>query len=247
MRTGSRVLPTADGPMRLYEAVPDRPHAAVVVIMEAFGLNEHIEDVTRRAAAAGYHAVAPDLFHRAGGADGSSATAPYDDFSKVIELFRGVTADTVDRDLTATFADLETQGFSAGRTGITGFCWGGWVAFFAAVRHPLGASVTWYGGGLVKEGRLPFPALVGEAANLRAPWLGLFGELDQGIPGSDLDTLQGALDAGTTVPHEIVRYADAHHGFHCDGRPAVYDAEVAAAGWQRAMGWFGAHLPAGEG
>ena len=53
--------------MRLYEADPDgEPRGAVVVIQEAFGVNPHIEDVTRRFAAAGYHAVAPDMFHRTG-------------------------------------------------------------------------------------------------------------------------------------------------------------------------------------
>ena len=53
-------LQTPDGPMDLYEVAPERtPLGAVIVIQEAFGVNEHIEDVTRRFAAAGYHAVAP--------------------------------------------------------------------------------------------------------------------------------------------------------------------------------------------
>ena len=59
----------------VYEAAPDDARVAVVVVQEAFGVNEHIEDVTRRFAAAGYHAVAPDIFHRAGG-----GTADYGDF-----------------------------------------------------------------------------------------------------------------------------------------------------------------------
>ena len=64
METRSVNLDHPDGPMRLYEARPDDGgHAAIVVVQEAFGVNEHIEDVTRRFADAGYHAVAPDLFH----------------------------------------------------------------------------------------------------------------------------------------------------------------------------------------
>ena len=67
MRTSETMVSTADGEMLLYEAAPDGDrHGAIVVIQEAFGVNAHIQDVTRRAAAAGYYAVAPDLFHRSG-------------------------------------------------------------------------------------------------------------------------------------------------------------------------------------
>ena len=80
METQTIELSTTDGPMALYEARPDGDaRGAVIVIQEAFGVNEHIEDVTRRFAEAGYYAVAPAIFHRAGG-----GTAPYDDFSKVM-------------------------------------------------------------------------------------------------------------------------------------------------------------------
>lgn len=233
----SRELATPDGPMRLYEAAPDRPRAAVIVIMEAFGLNGHIEDVTRRLAAEGYHAVAPDLFHRAGG-----GTADYGDLEKVMALFEGVTIDGVERDLRAVLDDLAGIGFPPGNSGITGFCWGGWVAFLAAVRFRLGAAVTWYGGGIVSTGRLGFPALVDEVPGLHTPWLGLFGGLDQSIPGADLDRLQEALDRLAPAEHRIVRYPDADHGFHCDARPAVFHPEAAAAAWQEAITWFGSRL-----
>lgn len=233
----SRELATPDGPMRLYEAAPSGPRAAVIVIMEAFGLNDHIEDVTRRVAAQGYHAVAPDLFHRSGG-----GTADYGDLERLMALFDGVTADGVERDLGATLDDLAGNGFTAAHTGITGFCWGGWVAFLAAVRFRLGAAVTWYGGGIVTPGRLGFPALLDEAPALHTPWLGLFGGLDQSIPGRDLDRLQEDLDAVAPAEHRIVRYADADHGFHCDARPAVYHPDAAAAGWREAMAWFSARL-----
>src|SRR5205085_4671466 len=71
---------TADGPMRMYEARPaDRARAAVIVVQEAFGVNPHIQDVTRRTAAAGYHAVAPEFFHRSG----AGAVVEYGKFEKV--------------------------------------------------------------------------------------------------------------------------------------------------------------------
>jgi carboxymethylenebutenolidase len=99
---------TADGPMELYEATPDGDaRGAVIVIQEAFGVNDHIKDVTRRAAAAGYHAVAPFLFHRAGG-----GTAAYDDFASVMPLYKGVSDDGVLLDVDATLTPLRAQGFT---------------------------------------------------------------------------------------------------------------------------------------
>ncbi len=234
--TKSRNIDTPDGQMRLCEAMPDAPAGAVIVIMEAFGLNDHIEDVARRFAAAGYHAVAPDLFHRAGG-----EPAAYDDFTRVMQLFDGVTIDTVGDDLDAVLAALAKEGFEPAQVAITGFCWGGWVTFLAAVRHRLGAAVTWYGGGIVEKGMLPFPPLIDECPSLGTPWLGLFGGLDKHITADHLDCLDGALEAAT-VPHEIVRYPDADHGFHCEGRPAVYNQAAAAAGWQRCVEWIAAHF-----
>src|SRR6516165_1795879 len=171
MTTTTTSVPTADGPMDLYEATPaSKPRGAVIVIQEAFGVNEHIQDVTRRFAAAGYRAVAPALFHRAGG-----GTAPYTDFSKVMPLFKGVNDDAV---------------------------------------------VGFYGGGIVAARRPGFPTLIGDTAKLGSPWLGLFGDKDQGIPVEDVEQLRAALDRETRQPHEVVLYEGAEHGFHCDVRPS---------------------------
>jgi carboxymethylenebutenolidase len=236
--TTDTTIDTADGPMRLYEAAPDgTPKGAVIVIMEAFGVNDHIEDVTRRAAAAGYHSVAPDLFHRSGG-----GTASYDDFGTVMELFKGVTDDGILVDVDAAIAHLRGAGFDDRSIGIVGFCFGGRVAFLVAARRSIGASVTFYGGGIVGKSPLGFDALVDEGATLKTPWLGLFGDLDKGIPPEDVEQLRGVVDTANPVPHDIVRYAGADHGFHCDGRPAVYNADAAADAWGRALAWFEQHL-----
>jgi carboxymethylenebutenolidase len=235
--TTDHTVQTADGPMRLYEAVPDgTPKGAVIVIMEAFGVNDHIEDVTRRAAAAGYHAVAPDLFHRSGG-----GSVPYDEFGKLMEHFAAVNDEGILVDVDAAIEHLHAAGFSDDRIGIVGFCFGGRVSFLVAARRSLGASVTFYGGGIVSKSPLPFEPLIGEAKSLRAPWLGLFGDKDKGIPPSDVEQLRAALDAANPVPHDIVRY-DADHGFHCDGRPAVYDEAAAKDAWRRAIAWFDEHI-----
>lgn len=235
MDTRDVTLSTADGPMRLYEAVPDTgtPAGAVVVVQEAFGVNDHITDVTRRFARAGFHAVAPDLFHRSGG-----GTAPYDDFSKVLPLFEGLDGDgALLVDLDAALDHLRNAGWSDLRIGVVGFCFGGRVSFLAALHRRLGAAVGFYGGGIV-TGRFPqFPPLVDGAGSLQTPWLGLFGDLDESIPVADVEVLADALVQRAAVPAEVVRYPDAGHGFHCDQRPS-YDEAAARDGWRRTIDWF---------
>jgi carboxymethylenebutenolidase len=227
---------TPDGAMDVYEAAPDAPaRGAVVVVQEAFGVNDHIQDVTRRFAAAGYHAVAPALFHRAGG-----GTAPYDDFTKVMPLFEGVTDDSILADVDATLAHLESRGFDRAQIGIVGFCFGGRVTFLVAARRALGAAVGFYGGGIAAAGGLPFAPLIGESSSLQTPWLGLFGDLDRGISIESVEQLRTAL-GDAPVAADIVRYPDAEHGFHCDARDS-YHAESAADGWSRTLAWFDTHL-----
>jgi len=236
--TGDVIVDTADGPMRLYEAKPaGPPRGAIVVVQEAFGVNPHIEDVTRRAAAAGYHAVAPDFFHRSG----PGAIVEYGQFDQVIEHFVALGGDdAILTDVDAALEHLRGAGFGDQRIGIVGFCFGGRVTFLTAARRALGAAVGFYGGGIV-NGRFPqFPALVSEAATLQTPWLGLFGDQDASIPVEDVEQLRTALK-DARVATEIVRYPEAGHGFHCDQRTDYRRADAQDA-WNRALAWFGAHL-----
>jgi carboxymethylenebutenolidase len=240
VQSGEQVIETADGAMRLYEAVPESPPtAAIVVLQEAFGVNPHIEDVTRRLADAGYHAVAPDMFHRSGG-----GTVDYGDFAAVVPHFVGIGSDdAILADVDATLAYLRGRGFADDHIGIIGFCFGGRVTFLTAVNRSIGAAVGFYGGGIVTARFPQFPALVGEVAGMGTPWLGLFGDLDQSIPFDDVEQLRAAL-ADAPVPAEVVRYGDAAHGFHCDEREA-YNAAAATDAWARALSWFARHLEAG--
>jgi carboxymethylenebutenolidase len=240
VQTGEQSIDTADGPMRVYEAVPDTPPtAAVVVIQEAFGVNPHIEDVTRRFADAGYHAVAPDMFHRTGG-----GIVDYGDFGAVIPHFVGIGDDNaILADVDVTLDYLRGLGFADRRIGIVGFCFGGRVTFLTAVNRSLGAAVGFYGGGIVTARFPQFPALVGEITRIDTPWLGLFGDLDQSIPVEDVELLREPL-ATAPVPGEVVRYADAEHGFHCDERDA-YNAAAAKDAWDRTLDWFARHLSSG--
>ena len=233
METRTIGLTSDDEPMDAYEAVPDTPNgAAVIVLQEAFGVNDHIEDVTRRFAAAGYHAIAPHLFHRAGG-----GTAPYDDFTAVLPLFAGLSDAGILTDVDAVLAHLPHK---PERVGVVGFCMGGRASFLVAAERWLGAAVGFYGGGIVNARRPQFPALVGRSYVLQTPWLGFFGDRDESIPVEDVEALRAALEEAP-VDTDVVRYADAEHGFHCDARPSFH-AEAAADAWQRTLEWFEQHL-----
>jgi carboxymethylenebutenolidase len=222
-------------PIPLYEAAPDNdPVGAVVVIQEIFGVNDHIEDVARRFAAAGFHAVAPHLFHR----DGVNAL-PYDNAIAKPHM-QNLTADNMSADVAKTLNYLAGKGFPTSSTGIAGFCLGGSVALLAATQHPFGAAVTFYGGG-VGQGRLGIPPLVDIAESLRAPWLGLYGDQDPSIPVDDVERLRVEA-AKANVPTSIVRYPDAGHAFHCDARPDKYHEASARDAWAKAVGWLGRYL-----
>ena len=222
--------------MEVFDARPDEPaDAAVVVIQEAFGVNDHIRDVTRRFAAVGYRAVAPALFHRAGG-----GTAPYDDFEQVMPLYEGLDDEAILVDVDATLDHLRAEGFTDDRIGIVGFCMGGRVTFLTAVSRQIGAAVGFYGGGIVTPRGPRFPALVDRAGELATPWLGLFGDLDRSIPVEDVEALREAL-ADVSTESRIVRYSGADHGFHCDERPS-YHPEAATDAWQRTLDFLAERL-----
>jgi len=233
-------LETPDGPMPCFEARPAGATGAVIVIQEAFGVNDYIEDVANQLGSAGYHALAPHIFHRATEFRAGTRTAPYGDFAKVIPLFEGLTDDGIVADVDACRRRLHDRGWSDGQIGIVGFCFGGRATFLAAIERPFGAAVGFYGGGIVTPRFPQFPALVDRTGELQAPWLGLFGDQDESIPVDDVERLRSEL-AGAPVDAEIVRYPDAGHGFHCDRRDAFHEPSAADA-WTRALVWLDQHL-----
>lgn len=209
----------------------------VVVLQEAFGVTEHIEDVCRRLADAGWLAVAPHIYHRTG-----DPVLPYDDFAQVMPHAAALTREGVLADVDAALAFVDGAGFPVDTAGVVGFCMGGSLALATAVERQIGAAVTYYGGG-VTEGRFGFPPLVELAPRIRAPWLGLFGDEDPSIPVEDVERLAAAA-ARSAVRTEVRRYASAGHGFNRDGSDA-YVAEAAADAWMRTLDWLADNLTTG--
>lgn len=232
------LLTTADGPTPAVIAEPVQPaRGGVVVIHEAFGLTEHITDVCRRFAAAGWRAVAPDLYHRQG-----SPVFDYSDLTGALAVMRTLAGDDLLEDIDASLILLAESGTPMDRSAIVGFCMGGTVAFHAAVRRPLGAAVSFYGGG-IREPRFGEPPQLDVAGDLQTPWLGLYGDADHSIPVDDVEALRKVV-AQAKVDTEIVRYPGAAHAFHNDARPGVYDPAAARDAWARTLTWLEAHVPA---
>jgi carboxymethylenebutenolidase len=230
------VLTTVDGDMPAYVATPGSDaRGGVVVVQEAFGVTPHIQSICDRLAVAGYVGIAPALFHREG-----SPVLDYGDLQAVMPVMTALTAGGIETDLDAAFAELKQRGFEGESVGIVGFCMGGTVALFAGTQWRLGAAVTFYGGG-VTQGRFGFPSLVDVAPDLQSPWLGLYGDLDQGIAVEEVEALR-RVAGEAKVETEVVRYPDAGHGFNCNDRPDAYHEPSATDAWGRTLAWFAAHL-----
>lgn len=208
---------------------------AIIVIQEAFGVNDHIRHVCQRFADAGYYVVAPELFHRTG-----SPEVDYDNFPGAMAAMAELNRDDIRDDLLAASHFLNEAGFPAASIGLVGYCMGGSVAFFGATLGVVGAAATFYGGG-IETGRFELGSLLALAPMLKCAWLGLYGDLDKGIPVEQVEALREAA-SHAPVPTEIVRYPDAEHGFNCDGRPSVYNEAAAVDATRRTLELFSTTL-----
>lgn len=234
---GEVKVPVSDGQMVAYRAQPkgaSRP-PVVLVVSEIFGVHEYIKDTCRRLAKLGYCAIAPELFARHG--DPRTIDSIPEILSKIVYQ----TPDAqVMSDFDACVAWAASQGADPRRLAITGFCWGGRIAWLYSAHNPqLKAAVAWYGRlvGAASEITPQHPAdLVGQ---IKAPVLGLYGGLDAGIPLETVEAMEKALPQGSAAARlsEIHVYDNAPHAFHADYRPS-YRKEEAEDGWRRMVAWF---------
>jgi carboxymethylenebutenolidase len=164
----------------------------------------------------------------------------YDNFPEAMAAMGELSKEGMQEDLVSASEFLKAAGFTSASTAVVGYCMGGSVAFFAATLGVVGAAASFYGGG-VETGRFGLPSLLELAPDLKSAWIGLYGDLDKGIPSAEVEQLREAA-AGVTVPTEIVRYPDADHGFNCNDRPAVFNPTAAADAWGRTLDWFDRYL-----
>jgi carboxymethylenebutenolidase len=235
IQSGETTIPSQGDDMPAYHARPKEvsgPLPVVIVVQEIFGVHEHIRDICRRLALEGYLAIAPELYFRQG--DPS-------DYADIQTLFSGLVTKVPDAQVLADLdhvANWATRhGGDAHRLTITGFCWGGRIAWLYAAHNPqLKAAVAWYGK-LIGDKTLNSPRHpVDIATDLNAPVLGLYGGQDTGISQESVETMRQALRAANATA-EIIVYPEAGHAFNADYRPS-YHEESAKDGWQRMLKWF---------
>lgn len=231
LASGMVPYPGAAGAVSAHQSRPKAPgrQPAVVVIHENRGLTPYIQDVARRLAREGYHALAPDLLSRRGG------TQSYATPQAAIEAIRGLSNDEVQADLKAALAWLQkAEGVRGDRLGVVGFCWGGAQSLLLGTgSRDLRAVVVFYG-------RNPSPLDL--VQNLTAPLLALYGEDDPAImPG--VAPLEAALKQSGKA-YEIKVYPGAKHAFHNDTNAERYHPEAARDAWDRVRAFYRRHLMA---
>jgi carboxymethylenebutenolidase len=217
--------PGVNGEMKAYVARPkeDKKYPTVVVIHENRGLNAHIEDVTRRAANAGFLAVAPNALAPLGG------TPTNEDEAR--EKFRQLKAEDNLQNFIKVFDYLGTRKDSKDKYGTVGFCWGGAMSNNLAVNVPsLKAAVAFYG-------RQPNAA---DVPKIKAAVQLHYGSLDEGV-NAGIAAYEEALKANK-IKYEIYMYEGANHAFHNDTAPTRYNEAAAKLAWQRTVDFWKKHL-----
>jgi carboxymethylenebutenolidase len=229
---------TKIGDIPAYYAVPKgqgrRP--VVIVVPEIWGMHEHIKDVTRRVAKAGYFAVTNEPYFRIGD------LTKLENIKEVIAGANKLSDEQAFQDLDAVVAWADKQKrANTSKLGITGFCRGGrTVWMYTAHNKKVDAGVAWYGSLMPIPPAMPTGPL-DVTDKIDRPVLGLYGGADQGIPLEHVERLKAGLHAfGNDKKSQIHVYEGMPHAFNADYRPS-YRKEAADDGWKRMLAWFKKH------
>jgi carboxymethylenebutenolidase len=221
----------SDGVFNAYVSRPAMlPAAAVVVLQEIFGVNADVRATCDELAAAGFIAIAPDLFWRdAPGLDLNSWSEA--DWKQGTALYQAYDLDRGVRDVISTIEVARTIEGGSGKVGVMGFCLGGLMAFMTAARAPVDAAVAYYGGNTDHH--------LSDASTLSAPLLMHLGEEDEFISKEAQRKIKAALAGKPNT--EILSYPGCSHAFarHTGTR---YDAAAANKANGRTRAFFAQHL-----
>ncbi len=231
VRTGGENMPS-----HLARPSSGGPYPALVVVMEAFGLNAHIKSITDRFAAEGFVAIAPNLYFRQ-----DDNVVGYNDLPGAFRLMGSIKDDQIVADMGAAIDHLKGLKQVRPNFGTTGFCMGGRIAFLTACRDVrVKATAPFYGGGIVSSRQPGVKPPIEYVAGLRGPVLAFFGGKDAFIPLAEVDKFRDALKAAGKED-EVVLYGDADHGFMCDDRPSYHPTHAKEA-WTKTIAFFKSHL-----
>ena len=205
----------------------DGPQPGLLVLQEFWGLNDHIKDVTKRFAAEGFVALAPDMY------DGKVTT----DATEARQLLTSMDPAAALQKLQGAIECLKANAQVAEKKiGVVGFCMGGFLALnLACNSKDLQAVAAFYG-------RIPPTSLL---ENLTAPVLYVFGQKDHHLPEADVDRLEQFITR-TGRTGSVVRYPEADHAFFNDTRREVYREADATDAWIKVLGFLRQHLGEAE-
>jgi carboxymethylenebutenolidase len=218
------------GPLYVYQSLPanyaTKRLPAVLVVHENRGLNDHIKDVTRRVAKAGFVALGVDLLSRQGG------TAAFPDPEAAGAAYNRTQPLERRQDMMSVLLTFRDQSYvQHDKLGSVGFCAGGGNVLDLAVNSGIRiATVAFYG---------PIPNPIEVFNEMQGPLLGIYAQLDRGV-NSRLPMLMTALDAASKS-YGIHVYENTNHAFHND-TGARYDPAAACDAWARTLTFFNRHL-----
>ena len=193
----------------------------VIVIQEWWGLNGNIKGIADRFAAAGFVALAPDMYH------GKVANEP-DEAGKMLMALNIAQAE---KDLKGAISYLKNV--TGGPVGTVGFCMGGALSLFAACKagKDVGACVDYYGG---------HPAVTYDWDGLTAPVLAFWAAHDDFV-NPNIPKYEAALKERGRQ-YEAIQYPDTQHAFFNDERPDIYNKDAAEKSWTKMLEFYRANL-----
>lgn len=221
-----RVKAADGGTFAGYLALPSSSRApGVIVLPEVFNTNPHIRAVTDGYAAAGFVALAPDVYWR----QEAASYLPYTDEgrAKAQSLRARLDTDLFVRDLGDTIAALRARPECTGKVGVMGFCLGGKFAYLASTRLPIEAAVSYYG--------VQIDEHLDEADRLKCPILMHFAENDPHVPPATVAAIQARMGGWNNVSIHV--YPGTEHGFNRQGYPP-YNEAAAVQARQRTLAHF---------
>jgi carboxymethylenebutenolidase len=196
--------------------------SGIIVLQEAYGVNDWLISVAERFAELGFVAAAPELYHRSG----HGSVLSYDATSEERLPYRkAVTAEGLGLDMRAAFDWLVSSaggGVDAKRVGAVGFCMGGRTAFLANAHVPLAAAVSFYGGNI--------PPWFDLVTRQHGPLLMFWGEKDENISREQRRLVADTLNAAGIVHTQVV-FSEAGHGFFRNTRSDAYEPRAAGQAW----------------